>query len=109
MAYTSYNKLWENDFDNIVFKKDKVKDININHLKFEVPDSYEKDEKTTTNFEHTNDVINKAYLDEKVFKINGRLSLLEKLYNEILINYNKQSVEETFSQRAVKTIIQNTF
>ena len=30
MAYISYNKLWESDFDNIVSKKDKVQDIKIN-------------------------------------------------------------------------------
>ena len=29
MAYISYNKLWESEFDNIVFKKDKVHDVNI--------------------------------------------------------------------------------
>ena len=32
MAYNSYNKLWEEDFYNIVFKKDKVQDMNISHL-----------------------------------------------------------------------------
>ena len=33
MAYTSYNKLWKNQFDNIVSKEDKVQDLNINQLK----------------------------------------------------------------------------
>ena len=33
MAYISYNKLWENDFDNIVSKRDKLQDLGINQLK----------------------------------------------------------------------------
>ena len=36
----------------------------------------------------------------------GRLSFLEKKYNEIKLQYNKQSVEEASIQRAVKTTIQ---
>ena len=70
MAYISYNKLWEREFDNIVSKRDKLQDININQLKLEVHDTYKKDEKITTNFEPTDnaDVINKAYLDEKFKK-----------------------------------------
>ena len=70
MEYKSYNKLWESEFDDIVSKKDKVQDMNINQLKLEVHDTYKKDEKVTTNFEPTDDsdVINKAYLDEKIVK-----------------------------------------
>ena len=45
MALESYNKLWESDFDNIVFKKDKVRDIDNNQLKLKVMDTYKKDEK----------------------------------------------------------------
>ena len=45
MAYISYNKLWESDFDGIVSKKDKLQDLNINQLKLEVHDTYKKDEK----------------------------------------------------------------
>ena len=73
MAYISYNKLWESEFDNIVSKRDKLQDLNFNNLKFEVLDTYKKDEKLTTNFEPVNDsdVINKAYLDEKLIKIDG--------------------------------------
>ena len=51
-------------------------------------------------------MINKAHLDEKLFKINGHLSKLEKDYNEFKLQYNKQSVEEVLNQRAVKTTIQ---
>ena len=84
MAYISYNKLWESEFDGIVSKRDKLQDLNINNLKLEVLDTYKKDEKLTTNFEPVDDsdVINKAYLDEKLIKINGHLSKLEKDYNE---------------------------
>ena len=66
MAFVSYNKLLQSDFDNIVFKKYKEQDININQLKLELQDSYRKDEKITTKLEALNDedVINKAYLDK---------------------------------------------
>ena len=45
MAYISYNKLWESEFDGIVSKRDKLQDLNINQLKLEVHDTYKKDEK----------------------------------------------------------------
>ena len=108
MAYISYNKLWESEFDGIVSQRDKLQDANINQLKLEVYDTYKKDEKITTNFEpiDNNDVINKAYLDSKLLKINGHLSKLEKDFNEFKLQYNKQSVEEILIQRAVKTTIQ---
>ena len=108
MAYISYNKLWESEFDNIVSKRDKLQDLNINQIKLEVHDTYKKDEKITTDFKAVNDedVINKAYLDEKLLKIDGHLSKLEKDYNEFKLQYNKQSVEEILIQRAVKTTIQ---
>ena len=50
------------EFDNIVSKKDKFQDININQLKLEVHDAYKEGEKITTNFEAVNDedVINKV-------------------------------------------------
>ena len=108
MAYISYNKLWEKEFECIVSKRDKLQDANINQLKLEVHDTYTKDEKITTNFEAVDDkdVINKAYLDEKLLKIDGQLSKLEKDYNEFKLQYNKQNVEDNLIQRAVKTTIQ---
>ena len=108
MAYISYNKLWESEFDGIVSKRDKLQDANISQLKLEIHDTYKKDEKITTNFKAVNDedVINKRYLDEKLEKIEGHLSKLEKDYNEFKLQYNKQSVEEILIQRAVKTSIQ---
>ena len=62
MAYTSYNKLWESEFDGIVSKRDKLKDLNNNQIKLEVYDTYEKHQKITTDFEAAGDkdVINKA-------------------------------------------------
>ena len=32
MAYISYIKSWESEFDNIVSRRDKLQDLNINHL-----------------------------------------------------------------------------
>ena len=106
MAYISYNKLWESEFDGIVSKRDKLQDLNINQLKLKVHDTYKKDEKITLNFEAVDDkdVINKGYLD--LLKIDGHLSKLEKDYNEFKLQYNKQNVEEILVQRAVKTTIQ---
>ena len=62
MAFISYKKLWESEFDGIVSKRDKLQDLNINNLKLEVHDTYKKDEKITTNFEpvENEDVIKKG-------------------------------------------------
>ena len=108
MAYISYNKLWESEFDGIVSKRDKLQDLNINQLKLEVHDTYKKDEKITTNFKAVDveDVINKVYLDEELKKTNGHIAYIEKDYNEFKKQYNKQSVEEILFQGAVKTTIQ---
>ena len=108
MAFISYNKLWESEFDGIVSKRDKPQDANNSHSKLEVHDTYEKDEKITTDFEpiDNSDVINKGYLDSKLLKIDSHLTKLEKDFNEFKLQYNKQSVEEILIQRAVKTTIQ---
>ena len=108
MAYISYNKLSESEFDGIVSKRDKLQDSYFNQLKLEVHDTYKKDEKVTTNFKPTDnlDDINKGYLDEKLLNINGHLSKLEKDYNEFKLQYNKQNVEDILVQRAVKTTLQ---
>ena len=70
MDYISYNKLWESKFDGIVSKRDQLQDLNNIQLKLEVHDSYKKDENLSTNFEPVDneDVINRAYLDEKLIK-----------------------------------------
>ena len=90
------------------FQIDKLQDLNISQFKLEVHDTYKKDETITTTFEAVNDedVINKGFLDEKLLKIDGHLSKLEKDFNEFKLQYNKQSVEEILIQRAVKTTIQ---
>ena len=108
MAYISYNKLWESEFDGIVSKRDKLQDLNINQLKLEVHDTFKKDERITTKFEpvDNDDVINKGYLDSNLLKIDGDLSKLEKDFNEFKLQYNKQNVEDILIQRAVKTTIQ---
>ena len=67
MAYKSYIKMWESEFDNFLSKRDNFQDMNINQLQPELHDTYKKVEKTT-NFEAINneDVINKAFLDDKM-------------------------------------------
>ena len=82
--------------------------MKINQLKLKLHDTYKKDGKLTTDFEPTDnsDVINKAYLDEKLKKIDGRISYIEKNYNKFQLQYNKQNVEDITIQRAVKTTIQ---
>ena len=66
MAYFSYIKFSESEFENIVSKRDKLQALNSNQLKFEAHDTYKTDEKITTNFEPVNgeDIIHKAELDE---------------------------------------------
>ena len=53
MAYISYNKLWESEFDNMVSKKHQLEVLGINQLRLQVHGSYKKDEIITTNFEPT--------------------------------------------------------
>ena len=111
MAYISYKKSWESKFDQSVCRRNKLQDLNNNHLKFQVNESYKKDEKRTTKFESiiNEDVLRKAYLDEKLSKRNDHLTLLEKDYNKFKLQYNKQSVEDVLVQRAVKKTIQILF
>ena len=80
MAYITYNKLWESEFDNIVSKRDKLQDLNINQLKLEVHDTYKKDEEITTNFKPNDDsdVINKAYLHDKLIKNKRSVIIIRK-------------------------------
>ena len=79
-AYLSYNKLWESEFDNIVSEKGNVQDLIINQLKLQVHDTYKKAVKLTSNLEAVDesDVINKAFLDRKLLKVDGQFSFLEK-------------------------------
>ena len=34
MAYITYRKLWESEIDNIVSKKEKVQNLNVNQINF---------------------------------------------------------------------------
>ena len=97
----------ENKFDNIVSRRDKLQDINIDQIKLEVHDTHKKDEKLTKKFKLVNheDVINESYQDEKMKKIDGHIPYIENEYSEFKLQYNKQSVEEGLIQGAVKTTI----
>ena len=66
-----------------------------------------KDEKLTTSFEDVDneDVINKGYLDSNFLKKDGHLSKLEKDYNDLKFQYNKQNVDGILIQTTVKTTI----
>ena len=72
--------MWKSEFDNIVSKRDKLQDLNVNQLKLEAYDTYKKDRKMTTNFEPSNpkDVMNKAYLDEKLVKKRSLISIRKR-------------------------------
>ena len=63
------------DSITLFLKKDKIRDFKLNQLKLQVHDTYEKDEKIRTNFEPVNDedVVTKAYLDEKSLKKDGNI------------------------------------
>ena len=49
MAYISYKKLWESEFDDIVSKRYKLQHANISQLKLKVNEAYKKDEKKQIN------------------------------------------------------------
>ena len=108
MAFISYKKLWLSEVFNIVSAKDREQDTNLTQPKLKVNNSYKKDEKVTTNFEASDpdDVINKSFLDKKLSRIEGHISLVEKDYNEFKLKNNKQSVEEIIIEKTVKTTIQ---
>ena len=91
MAYISYNILCESEFDGVVSEREKLQDSNIKQLNLEIYDTYKKDEKITTNFEATDDsdVINKAYLDEKLKKIEGHIAYKKKITTNL--NYNTRN------------------
>ena len=65
-----------------------MQNLNINQLKIEVHDKYKKDEKIRTNLKAVkdDDVVIKAYLDGKLSKIDGHLSLFKKDYNDLYYN-----------------------
>ena len=104
MAYISYNKLWESEFDGFVSKREKLQDLSINQLKLEVHDTYKKDEKLTTNFEPTDnlDVINKGYLDEKIFKNKRSLIKIRKRLQRTQKTIQQTICRRNFSSKSCK-------
>ena len=107
MAYIRYDKLCRSEFYNNVSAKDKVKEVNFNHLKLKVNDTYKKVNKITTNSEPSNDedVENKAHLDEQLSKIEGEISYIEEHCKENKLHNNKHS-EEFLIENAVQTTVQ---
>ena len=107
MAYSSQDKFWIGEFFNNVPAKDKVHDTNLSQLKLKVSYSYKKVEKITK-FEAVfdEDLINEAYLDKELSKIESHISYKGKKYSEFKLLSNKQSVEEVLIEKAVKTTIQ---
>ena len=85
----------ESEFNNIVSQRGKLQDLNGIQFILQAHASYRKIEKITFNFEasYPEDLINKAYLDEKLIKIDGHLSLLEKNYKESKIISIKQTTK----------------
>ena len=100
MAYISYNKPWESEFDGIVSKRDKLQNLKINQLKLQVHDTYKKDEKRTTNFEPTDDseVINKYYLAENFTKLMD-ISLIMKKITTIVNNNTTSNLLMIFQSK----------
>ena len=109
MAYISYDNLWRIEFHNNVSAKDKVQDNTFNQLKLKVNDSYENDEKITAKIEAVTDedIINKAYLDTTLTKIEDQISFIEKSYNNFKLNNTKQYVEEILIESTFEKTIQN--
>ena len=63
-----------------------MQDIIFNQFKIKVNDTFKKDEKITTNFgpSSNHNSVNKAYLEKKLSKTEGHLSLKEEKYKEFL-------------------------
>ena len=49
---------------------------------------------------------NKTSFIEDYVKINCHISILEKVFSEFKLQYNKQSVKENLIERAIETTIQ---
>ena len=70
LAFVSFEKLWRSEFFDNVSAEDRVRDKNLNQLKFKVNDTYKFYGITTTNFETVDDqdFKNKAFVDAKLSK-----------------------------------------
>ena len=108
MVYMSYIKLMEGEFDGSVSKRDKIQDVSFSQLILEVHDTFKKVEKTTTNFQPTDntDVIDKTHMDKNLSKTQVQISHFGTDYNDFKLEDNKQSIESVLIQRAMKTTVQ---
>ena len=72
-------------------------------MKIGVIDTYKKVEKISTSFKPTDDtdVINKAYLDTKLFGTEVHISKIEKDYGQFILLSKKQFAEEVLIEKAV--------
>ena len=84
----------------------KVQNINLSLLKLKVNDTFERGQKLTTYIEPCDDtdVVNKAYLDTKLSKIEGHFLLKEKEYHQFKFHNDKHS-EDVLIEKALKTTI----
>ena len=85
--------------------------MNLSQLKMKVNDTFKKDEKITTNLSPSRyeDVINKAYLDTKLSKLEAQISYIQKHFNDFKLYNNMQSAEENVNEKTVKTTIQRLY
>ena len=101
MAYTSYKKLWENELDKIVSKKDTVQDMKTIQLKLEVHDTYKKDDKLTTNFEPNNDIdVKKSLPRFKFFQSKRSNIAIGKTLQPILITIRQTICRRKFISKS---------
>ena len=65
----------------ILFLKQNVQDMKIKELKFEAQGTFKKNENITTNFQPLDDedVINKAYPDEKIKNTRSLINIRKRL------------------------------
>ena len=77
-----------------------MQNIKLKQLKIKIIETFKNDEKLTTTIEAVNDedVINKAYLNEKLSKKEGHLSFEEKDYTEFKILTNNLWKKSLFKE-----------
>ena len=68
-----------------------VQDINLNQVKLKANETFQQNEKVTTNFESSNDqdVVSKNYPHTKLSKVECHLSFIVEDYNENKLRSNK--------------------
>ena len=104
MASISYDKLVRSKFYSNIPAKHRVQEINLNHLKLKVNDTYETGRKKNNENEPSNDLINEAYPVTKLSKAEDHITYMEKEYTDYKLRDDKQS-EDVLIERAVETTI----